>query len=290
MSFQQVFSTGKKVLSFEFFPPKEEANLEQTLTKIQELSVLQPDFMTVTYGAGGGTRALTARMVKFISQSLKCNAVAHLTCVDHSIDEIDTLLNTFKSVGVKHILALRGDPQGGKTKFAPHPNGFASARDLVQYIKARGDFSIAVAGYPETHPEALSAEADIRYLKEKVDAGAELIITQLFFEAETYFKFLEDTHKIGITTPITPGIIPINNLDQIERFTQRCAASIPPTLLSSLRALQNDPEGTAEFCKNYAIELCRTLLKGGAPGIHLYTLNNSTLAVPIIQALKPDFF
>ncbi|MCC6221246.1 MAG: methylenetetrahydrofolate reductase [NAD(P)H] [Deltaproteobacteria bacterium] len=289
MNFAELYSTHKRILSLEFFPPKQEAALSAALELIADLKTLNPDFMTVTYGAGGGTRTLSGKMLRFIANNLHVPAVAHLTCVCHSIEEINSILDSLEKDGIRNILALRGDLPLGQENFSQHPSGFSCARDLVRHIAKRGRFHIAVAGYPEMHPEATSVKADIEYLKSKIDAGAEIIITQLFFDSSLYFDFLARAVSEGINVPIVPGLMPIGNVSQIKRFTNLCKASMPDSLIAALSAIENDKEAVIEFGINFAESLARKLLDGGAPGIHLYTLNNSRQARPLIERLS-DYF
>jgi len=288
--FSEIFKNAdKKVLSLEFFPPKKTAGLDSTKAMIADLATLNPNFMTCTYGAGGSTRSLTQDIVGFIRQELKIPAVAHLTCVGHSQTEIDQVLDGLVDKGIKHVLALRGDPPKGDSAFQPHPEGFTCARDLAKHISNRGDMSFAVACYPETHPDAKSPEEEMDYLLEKVDAGAELIITQLFFDVEMYFSFCEKAKAAGITVPISPGIMPIASVQQVKRFTEMCGASIPKSLASQLSNFEGRDEEVVQFGVDYATKLSEQLLQGGAPGIHLYTLNKSVQARPIIENLSSYF-
>ncbi|MCB0360606.1 MAG: methylenetetrahydrofolate reductase, partial [Bdellovibrionales bacterium] len=255
MRFPEIFSSGKPVISFEFFPPKDQSLLPQTFQLIEQLRALDPDFMTVTYGAGGGTRMLTTQMVSFIHEQLSMTSVAHLTCVGHTSSEIDSMVGALEQSGIENVLALRGDPPKGSDRFETVPGGFGNARDLTRHLKQHHSLSIGVAGYPETHVDAASPDADIAFLKEKVDAGADVVITQLFFSASMYFSFVERARAGGITVPIVPGVMPIGNVKQIRRFTSMCGASIPPTLSERLREIESDIEAVVRFGIDYAVEL-----------------------------------
>ncbi len=288
MRFSEIYRKNKRVISFEFFPPKKQELLADTLKMIKELALYQPDFMTVTYGAGGGTRELTAEIVKYIKQTLELLVVQHLTCISHDATEINQIVKSLLSIDVENILALRGDlPLGDSGLENANPNrAFSCARDLTAHLtKNYPALSLAVAGYPETHRDAVSAEADLRYLKEKVDAGAEVVFTQLFFDPELYFVFLEKARKIGITVPIVPGVMPISSVSQIKRFTELCGASIPKTIYDTLERLSEDPAGIVEYGIEYATLQSSKLLKDGAPGLHLYTLNKSIQTGRILENL-----
>ncbi|MCC6953302.1 MAG: methylenetetrahydrofolate reductase [Deltaproteobacteria bacterium] len=284
MRFSEIYKRSR-VLSLEFFPPKAESGVPETLALIERLAKLSPDFMTVTYGAGGGQRGAARELVTFIRDTLKLVAVQHLTCSRHSTAEIDAIADELIEDGIEHVLALRGDPVQGTSTFVAHPEGFSCARDLTKHLNARGQFSLAVAGYPETHREATSREADLAYLKEKVDAGAEVVITQLFFDNDFYFRFLDDLSPYNVAVPIVPGLMPIANVAQVKRFTSLCGASIPPQVAAQLSRLEGDPEGVVQYGIDLALEQGRALLERGAPGLHLYTLNKSSQVEAIIRGL-----
>ncbi len=273
-------------MSVEFFPPKTEEGLSTTQTMIREFTDLPVDYMTVTYGAGGSTRSFTRQLVRFIHAELGIRAVAHLTCVDHSVADIDGVLSDLRSEGIKHVLALRGDPPAGAGTFSAHPDGFSCARDLIKHIRENTDLAILAAGYPEGHKDAVSVDADIDYLKQKVDAGAEAILTQLFFDSEMYFRFRDRAAKAGISAPIVPGVMPIRDVSQLERFTNLCGATIPNELRASLEEIRNDKEAVISFGTEFCASQCKMLISEGVPGIHFYTLNRSNQVSKILRALS----
>lgn len=286
MSFSELYKAKPRVFSFEYFPPKREEDLETTRKLIQRMTSLRPDFITVTYGAGGGSRARTGALVSYVVNELQYPAAAHLTCVHHTIGEIDAILDSLAENGIRHVVALRGDPSAAVTAPGPLFPGFQCARDLVRHIRKRGDFSIAVAGYPEGHPKAASPQADMDYLAEKVDAGAELILTQLFFDADVYFSFADRARAAGINIPIVPGILPIAGAKQLRQITEKCGASVSPKIFSELASYRSDAAAEQAYGTGHAVKLCNRLLEGGAPGIHFYTLNKSLQVEEVLKVLR----
>ena len=277
----------RPVVSFEFFPPKTDEGERALLEKhIPALREAQPDFCSVTYGAGGGTRDKTLKIVDCIQRRHNLTALAHLTCVNHTRDEVRALLEKISALGCKNILALRGDPPGGGD-FHATPGGFEFSSQLVTFIRESGDFSTGVAGFPEGHIANKSGKHnDWGHLKEKVDAGADFVLTQLFFDNADFFEFRDFvTGQLGVSVPLVPGIIPILSAPGIIRFTQTCGAKIPPALRARLDQFSDDDEAAAEFGIEYATRQCEALLRAGAPGLHFYTLNKSLSTVRLLKNL-----
>ncbi len=275
---------GDISVSFEFFPPKTEKMEEQLWDAITQLAPLAPSFVSVTYGAGGSTRERTHSTVARLVRETSLVPAAHLTCVGASKGEIDEIADQYWEAGVRHIVALRGDPppsQGGV--FTPHPEGYASAADLVAGLKARHDFDISVAAYPEVHPEASSAQSDLDNLKRKIDAGANRAITQFFFSEEAYFRFLDKTLAAGIDAPILPGIMPVTSFAAIRRMSGN--TEIPVWLEAMFEGLDERPGPRALVAAVAAADLCRGLYEGGVRDFHFYTLNRAEQAYAICQLL-----
>jgi methylenetetrahydrofolate reductase (NADPH) len=272
--------------SFEFFPPKDEAGVEQLFQTVQELRPYAPTYVSVTWGAGGSTRSLTVELVRRIKQETGIEAMAHLTCVGATEDDIRDVLLQLKNAGVENVLPLRGDPPRGEKAFVKTPGGFGNAAELVTFIRSRHDFCLGGACYPEKHPEAADAETDLRHLRAKVDAGVDFLVTQLFFDNRDYFSFVDRARKAGIDKKIVAGIWPITNLSQIQRITSMCGAAIPKELLARLDAIKGDPEAVRAVGVAHATAQCRELVDRGAPGIHFYTLNRSHATVEILEALR----
>jgi methylenetetrahydrofolate reductase (NADPH) len=280
--------TDRRVFSFEFFPPKTDAGMATLERTIRELGELSPSFVSVTYGAGGSTRERTVDIVSRIQRETGICAMAHLTCVGSNKNEIGGVLDRLVGHGIENIMALRGDPPEGQTAFQRPADGFGYASDLIAFIRHRfGDkLSVGGAAYPETHVESRDMDLDLAHLRTKVDAGADFIVTQLFFDNIFYFDFVKRARAAGITVPIVPGIMPIRNVAQIERFTKLCGATIPAALFNELDRRRDDAEAVAQLGVAHATAQCVELLHGGAPGIHFYTLNQSPASRVILTALK----
>jgi len=280
-------AAGKPVVSFEFFPPKTDEGDRALLEKhIPALMAAHPDFCSVTYGAGGSTREKTLTIVNRIQQEHKLPALAHLTCVNHTRAEVTALLEKIRALDCKNILALRGDPPGGGD-FVPTPGGFEYSAQLVEFIREAGNFTIGTAGFPEGHiANKIGKHDDWRHLREKVDAGADFVVTQLFFDNADYFEFRDFmAGKLGVQVPLVPGVIAILNAAQITRFTQLCGSKIPPALRTRLDQLGTDDEAALQFGIEYATRQCEELLRAGVPGLHFYTLNKAHSTVQVLKNL-----
>jgi methylenetetrahydrofolate reductase (NADPH) len=280
------WSGGRSTLSFEFFPPKEESGIATTETVISDIaSSTVPDFVTVTFGAGGTARGLSRRLVHFCTESLNLPTLAHITCRDLTIAEIDQTLSEYHEAGAFGILGLRGDPPKGSTVFTPHPEGFESSCDLIKHIADRKQFLVAVAGYPEKHRDAPTMAADIEFLKRKIDAGASVIMTQLFFDNEHFYRYCDELVRLGIHAPVLAGIMPVANLAQLTRFIGFCGATIPNGLMQRLEAVKDSPDDVAKIGTDHAIEQCHDLLAHGVKGLHFYTLNRPQQIIGICRGL-----
>ncbi len=288
----------RPVFSFEFFPPRTAEGEAALLRSLERLAPLEPDFVSVTYGAGGSTRVRTLELVERIKRDLGIEAMAHLTCVGASKAEIGEVVDRLGEAGITNILALRGDPPKGETKFVAPVDGFAHATELVGFIRDRSpEFCIGAACYPEVHPECKDAALDIQHLRAKVDAGADFLITQLFFDNSRFAAFEQTARAAGIDVPIIAGIMPVTNVSQIQRFSQMCGASIPEALAKRLHEVEGDPQEVFWTGVSYAAHQCRGLLRpaagnpfsrapAGVAGIHFYTLNKSPAARAIFEILR----
>ncbi len=274
------------VFSFEFFPPKTEEGERNLRAALEALAPLEPDFASVTYGAGGSSRDRTLEVIRWLKQELGIEAMAHLSCVGATREELCATLDRVAETGVENVLALRGDPPRGETEWRPHPGGLRYSTELIELIRRGYPFSVGAACFPEVHPDAPDLASDLHYLRAKVDAGAAFLITQLFFDNELYFGFVEEARAVGIEVPIIPGIMPITDLKQIKTITGMCGACIPEALLEQLEDRATDTEAVAELGTAYATLQCAELLARGAPGIHFYTLNRSPATRAILSALK----
>lgn len=279
MKIAECYKYQKRTFSFEFFPPKTDEAEAKLFETVRHLKGLKPSFVSVTYGAMGTTRANTIRIVERIKSDIGLEAAAHLTCVGHTKDEIETVLAELHEKGVENIVALRGDPPKGETEFKPVPNGFRYGAELVRFIRKHPKFgkafSLAVAGYPEGHVECRDRVKDLEHLKRKVDEGADVVITQLFFNNRDFFDFVERCRKIGIKVPIVPGIMPVTHGPQIQRFASMCGASIPNRMQEAIAKFGEDQPSVEAFGIEFATLQCKELFVNGVPGIHFYTLNKS---------------
>lgn len=285
MKIRDLLDPAKPCFSFEFFPPKTPAGETQLWEAFEDLRSLSPGYVSVTYGAGGSTRDRTVELVSRIKERTGLEAMAHLTCVGHSREELERVLDRLTAARIENILALRGDPPQGVTAYEPVPQGFRYASELVPLVREKG-FSVACAGYPEGHPETPSREADLLNLKTKVDRGCDFIVTQLFLDNAFYFDFVERAKRVGITVPIVPGIMPITNYAQIQRMTRMCGATLPRRLELELEKVKDDQEAVMQLGVAHATVQCVELLARGVPGIHFYTLNRSPASRMIVSALR----
>ena len=276
---------GDIEVSFEFFPPKNDKMAETLRESVETLAPLAPRFVSVTYGAGGSTRERTHEQVVRIERETGIPAAAHLTCVEATREEIDAIARHYWESGIRHVVALRGDPPSGETRYAPHPGGYANAAELIAGLKAVAPFEISVAAYPETHPDSASAAADLDNLKRKFDAGATRAITQFFFEPECFFRFRDRAAAAGIEGEIVPGIMPVMSFAAVERMSGLCGTAIPEWMAGLFDGLDERPAARQLVSATIAAELCRRLYAGGVRQFHFYTLNRAELSYAICHML-----
>jgi len=285
---ERIGAAAEPSFSFEFFPPKTDEGERNLGRALAELSRLSPTFVSVTYGAAGSTteKRKTIEIVKHLKRDYGMEAMAHFTCVGATTGELREMLDTMRDAGLENVLALRGDPPQGQTEWTATEGGLSYSRELIELIRDEYDFAIGAACFPEVHIHATDAESDLRYLKDKVDAGARFLITQLFFDNQAYYDFVARAREIGIDAPIIPGIMPITDAGQIKRITGMCGARIPDTLLRELELRGDQPGSVTDLGVAYATLQCADLLANGAPGIHFYTLNRSPATRAILSALR----
>jgi methylenetetrahydrofolate reductase (NADPH) len=282
---RDIYAQPGPIVSIEFFPPKTPKGEADLLREVEVLRAVHPAFCSVTYGAGGSTREKTVELVTRLRHELGLEVMCHLTVVGQSKDEVRAVLSALEANGIENIIALAGDPPRGETDWKPHPDGFHYSTELVEEARTR-NFSIAVAGFPEVHPRAESREADLQFLKKKVDTGADVVITQLFLDNDDFYRYVDDLQRLGVNVPIVPGILPMQSVAQMRRFTTLCGSRIPPKLESRLAALEHDDEAAVEFGIEYASEQCEGLLRFGVRGIHFYSLNKSRSVTAIARNLS----
>jgi len=287
LSIKHRLATNDPLFSVEFFPPKSDDSAQQLLLTAEQMQVYNPDFVSITYGAGGSTRSRTLNYARKLHEDYGYAVMPHLTCVGHSREELKQTIAEFKSAGLKQIMALRGDPPKGETSFVPHPDGLRYANELVQLIReVYPECELGVAGYPEKHPEAPSLEIDLLNLKRKVDAGATFVTTQLFFDNNAYFEFVYNCRRVGITVPILPGLMSVTSYKQALRFCDMCGTSVPTALNEQLIAAGDDEAAVEAIGIKWSYQQAHELLKRGAPGIHLYILNRSGPAIALMKKLQ----
>ena len=282
----ELLASQRTVRSLEFFPPKDDAGMESLRQTATALKRMAPDFVSVTYGAGGTTRDRTAQASAMLRNEFGFTVMPHLTCVGHSRTELSVIADQLHGSGYRNIMTLRGDPPKGDTQFHTTADGLSHANELVELLKARHqDFCLGVAGYPEKHPEAPSLEVDLTRLRRKVDAGAAFITTQLFFDNTVYYRFVEKCRAAGITVPIVPGIMPVLSLKQVRRFTEMCGAHLPPQLITRLEVAAENADVVEMMGIDWALDQIRGLLANGAPGYHLYIMNRAKSALALAAGL-----
>jgi len=287
MTLRDIYQTEKFALSIELFPPKTEKGEAALYRHVQQLMEFEPDYFTCTYGAGGSTRDKTLDIVQTVKELVAKPVASHLTVVGSSVDELRSYLTEARSRGVDYIVALRGDPPQGETTFTPREDGLSYANELVDLIRAEfPEFGIAVAGYPEVHQEAVSAEADLENLKRKVDAGSDIVITQLFYDNADFFRFRERYEQAGISAPLVPGILPVTNLAQIKRITALCGAKLGDDFVSRLEEKSDDADWQFQVGVEFAAAQVQELVDQGAPGVHFYVLNKSQATSAVLKAVQ----
>ena len=286
MRIDDILEQRHPCFSFEFFPPKDHEAVDRLLATVAELEQDDPGFVSVTYGAGGSTRTRTIEVVRRIREETSIDVMAHLTCAGSTRDELHGVLRELDAAGIENVLALRGDPPAGEREWKPTPGGLSYSTELAQLVSDQYEFAIGAACHPEVHAEAPDMASDIDFLKHKVAAGASFLISQLFFDSELYFDFVDQVRAAGITVPILPGIMPITNYSQLKRFTERCGATIPDRLDRELAPVADDKKAVEDLGVAYATLQCSDLLARGAPGIHFFTLNRSPATRSILAALR----
>jgi methylenetetrahydrofolate reductase (NADPH) len=282
--------SGRPLFSFELFPPRTEEEERRAWFTVRRLESLAPDFVSVTYGANGSTRDRTIKITRAIAENTTLRTMAHLTAASQSRAQLRRVIGSYAAAGIRHVLAIRGDMPGGPTvPWERHPEGLANATELVAMVRELGDFCIGVAAFPDLHPQGRDADLDARLLTEKAAAGADFAITQLFFTPARYFELVDRVRSLGCDIPIIPGIQPVTRISQIQRFAELSGADLPPQVIARLEAAGDDPKAVRRVGVDIAGEVAAELLAGGAPGIHLYTMNRSMAARDVYARLAPEF-